>query len=575
MTPFFFRSSLGRRMRLRTRLALAFALLAVVPLALVVPPTIVKVDNILSKELEARLSSAAALTDVFLSDLRRSSRAAVADIATSVAVEDFARELRNAGAAAERVGAAERLMNSRGLSVLSLLDDNGVILSSGHLPARVGDRDPALLTAIQSGAAGAVAALVEVRDETGVHRIPALVAARAFDDGDRRLWVVGGQRLDFSVADQLSRMSGAQIQISTDEAIVATAGSAEPPVSETAVDLPPAARLSVRLSRAPVLQTRALLVRAFVALALFGLALAALLGVWVARLVTGPIEAVTAAARKIAGGAFQLQVPESYSGEAGELVRAFNRMTTELESRTQQLVASERIAAWEEVARRLAHEIKNPLTPIKISLETLVAASEQGQGCLEELFRQTASAVLEEVERLRRILDEFSQFARPPKPHLQTMSLSQLVGQALALYAHPQGKAELRSHIERDVFVRGDRDQLTQVLLNLLNNAEDAVGDGGWIELRVKRAGERALLEVADSGPGIAWENRPRVFEPYFSTKPGGSGLGLAIAQRICQEHGGQLVLSSQPGAGAVFTVSLPAISPSASTSGSEDRVIP
>jgi len=120
----------------------------------------------------------------------------------------------------------------------------------------------------------------------------------------------------------------------------------------------------------------------------------------------------------------------------------------------------------------------------------------------------------------------------------------------------------MRSAVSPDVWVLGDGDQLTQVILNLLKNAEEAVAGGGWIELRIKRVGQQALLEIADSGPGIAREHRARIFEPYFTTKQGGSGLGLAIAQRICQEHGGRLQLSSDSGTGAVFTLSLPAAEP-------------
>jgi nitrogen fixation/metabolism regulation signal transduction histidine kinase len=549
-------------MRLRTRLALAFALLAIVPLALVVPPTIAKVSADFSKQLEDRLKNSADMTNLVLADLRRTARAAVEDISAGVALEDFARELRAQEHSPQRLAAAEPLMHSRGLSVLSLLDEKGLTLSSGHLPARVGDPDPALFAAAQSGASDPVAVLVEVREESGVRHLPALVVARPFDYGELRLWVVGGYRLDSQLADQLSRMTDARVEISTDEGLVAGAGAAEPPTIETSIGLPPAGRLTLKISRAPVLRTRALLVGAFVALALLGLALAALLGILVARLVTRPIEAVTGAARKIASGAFDLKVAETASGEAGELVRAFNRMTSELQNRTEQLLASERVAAWQEVARRLAHEIKNPLTPIKMSLETLLAASARGEPRFQELFGETAPAVLEEVERLCRIVDEFSQFARLPGPQLRPVNLSQLAGQILSLYAEPKNGAQMRSAVSPDVWVLGDGDQLTQVILNLLKNAEEAVAGGGWIELRIKRVGQQALLEIADSGPGIAREHRARIFEPYFTTKQGGSGLGLAIAQRICQEHGGRLQLSSDSGTGAVFTLSLPAAEP-------------
>jgi nitrogen fixation/metabolism regulation signal transduction histidine kinase len=547
-------------MRLRTRLALAFALLAVVPLALVVPRSIARVSGILSRELESRLQSSTGVAEAFLREVAGRSRLAVEEIAGSVALEDFARDLKAEALSNHRLGAAERLMNSRGLSVLSLFDEKGTTLSSGHLPARVGDPDPALFAATQSGAKEAVPVLVELRHEAGLRRVPALVAARSFDYGELRIWVVGGRTLDSKLAEQLSQMTGpgAEVEISTAEGKVAAAGAAEPPSLETAIELPPVGRVVLKLSRAPVLNTQAVLVRAFVALAALGLALAAVLGVLVARFITRPIDAVTEAARKIAAGAFDLKVPESSSGEVGELVRAFNRMTSELQSRTEQLLASERVAAWQEVARRLAHEIKNPLTPIKMSLETLVAASERQEPRFEELFAESTEVMLEEVERLRRIVDEFSQFARLPKPQLVSMSLSDLVDQVLSLYAVPKEGVEFRSQIARNVWVRADRDQLTQVLLNLLKNAEEALAGAGWIDVRLKSIGDRAVLEVADSGAGIPLEHRARVFEPYFTTKQGGSGLGLAIARRISQEHGGQLEVENPPGAGAIFTLTLP-----------------
>ncbi len=545
-------------MRLRTRLALAFALLAVVPLALVVPPSIVRLRGILFKDLESRLSIAGMVAQTVLRDVGYNSRLAVEEIAGSGALEDFARELRAQGSSSQRLAAAERLMRSRGLSVLSLFDADGRTLSSGHLPARVGDPDPALFAVAQSGAKEATPVLVELRNEAGLRRIPALVTARSFDYGELRIWVVGGRILDSALAEQLSGMTGALVEISSLEGTAASAGAADQPTVKTAVELAPAARVSLKLSRAPVLEFERVLTRIFVLLVALGLGLAALLGFVVARFITRPVEAVTDAARKIAAGAFDLKVPESSSGEVGDLVRAFNRMTAELQSTTDQLIASERIAAWQEVARRLAHEIKNPLTPIKMSLETLLAASERREPRFDELFRESAGAVLEEVERLRRIVDEFSHFARLPKPELAPVSLSELAEQVLSLYATPREGVEIRSEIAQNVWVRADRDQLTQVLLNLLKNAEEALAGTGRISVRVKAADEQAVLEVADTGRGIPAEDRARIFEPYFTTKPGGSGLGLAIARRISQEHGGQLVVESEVGRGAAFTLTLP-----------------
>jgi len=560
-------------MRLRTRLALAFALLAVVPLALVVPRAIGEVRGILSKDLESRLESVRTVAETAVQETGRDALRAVEEIAGSVALEDFARELRAQGPSNQRLAVAKRLMDGRNLSVLSLFDAEGKTLSSGHLPARVGDPDPALFAATQNATQGALPVLVDLRGEAGVHRYPALVAARSFEYGELGIWVVGGRVLDSNFADQLFQMTGARVEISDEDGQVAAAGEIAPPSVETALALGPAVRIALKLSRAPVIHTETVLVRAFIALIAFGLALAAVLGFLFARFITRPIDAVAEAATKIAAGAFDLKVPESSSGEVGELVRAFNRMTAELQSTTQQLIASERVAAWQEVARRLAHEIKNPLTPIKMSLETLLAASERREPSFDQLFKDSAAAVLEEVERLRRIVDEFSQFARLPKPQLALVNLSELSQQVLSLYAPPREGVEIGSQIAPRVWVSADRDQLTQLLLNLIKNAEEALEGNGRIDVRLKNAAGQAVLEVADSGKGIALEDQARIFEPYFTTKQGGSGLGLAIARRISQEHSGSLEVASSPGAGAVFALILPAAAePAASNHRADDR---
>jgi nitrogen fixation/metabolism regulation signal transduction histidine kinase len=223
-------------------------------------------------------------------------------------------------------------------------------------------------------------------------------------------------------------------------------------------------------------------------------------------------------------------------------------------------VASERVAAWQEVARRLAHEIKNPLTPIRMSLETLLAASQRGplDDRFKGLFTESARAVLEEVDRLKRIVDEFSQFARLPRPELAQLDLADVVQAVMALYAEHDGVG-YEVVLEKGAVVSIDRDQLTQVLVNLVKNAEEAMaGRKGSIHVRVKK-GPEVLLEVEDEGPGIPPALKARLFEPYVTTKPQGTGLGLAIALRICQEHGGRLEVFDGAAGGALFRVSLPA----------------
>jgi nitrogen fixation/metabolism regulation signal transduction histidine kinase len=234
-------------------------------------------------------------------------------------------------------------------------------------------------------------------------------------------------------------------------------------------------------------------------------------------------------------------------------------MTADLERGRDRLAASERVAAWREVARALAHELKNPLTPIAMSVELLRDA--RGRPDFGEVLDESTRAIGEEVRRLRRIVDEFSRFARLPAPALAPLPAGELAQALLALYPAPPPGITLTTQVAPGLpGILADRDQLLQVLHNLLKNAFEAMPAGGALRLSVRREGEEVLFVVSDSGAGIPAELLPRVFEPYLTTKAGGTGLGLAIAERIVQEHGGRLEVASPPGQGATFTMRLPVL---------------
>ncbi|RKH55550.1 ATP-binding protein [Corallococcus aberystwythensis] len=546
-------------MRLRTRLALAFALLALVPLAIVVPLTLTRLRDTLSRELDARMTAATASAQESLERSAANARRAVEELVESPAMEDLVREARSAPMRAIQANTAEGLMKSRGLTVLTLFDRNGTVLSSGHLPARRGDPDPVLFAVTKEKSPKPVPVRVDVRGDAGLRQVPALVTARPVDYGDVRLWAVGGVVLDDGLAQHLARLTQSDVTLLSGGTQVAHAGSAAPPTVEQVLPLGNAASVRLTFSRAAAREAEEGVMRAFLLLAGLGLGFAALLGMLVSRWMTRPVEALTSGARRVAEGALDVQVTARATGEVGELVRTFNHMTSELKNTTERLMATERIAAWQEVARRLAHEIKNPLTPIRMSLETLMAAHEARHPSFPTLFKDSAGVILEEVERLRRIVDEFSRFARLPKPQLAPVDLSELAQGVLSLYAAPPEGIQLVPTLQTGVVARADRDQLTQVLVNLVKNAEEAMtGRGGALRVRVKGTDADAIVEVEDEGPGIPLEHRARIFEPYFTTKDGGTGLGLAIAARILQEHGGRLEVGGEPGQGARFSVVLP-----------------
>ncbi|MBI3183374.1 MAG: HAMP domain-containing protein [Myxococcales bacterium] len=546
-------------MRLRTAIALAFIALSVLQVVVVVPFALSNLNDLLSKQQDARIDRVMDAVAASLERTRADVDHAVHELSQSPAIEEVAKGVKEATFRPDRKS-AEELMAPRRLNVLSVLDERGRTLLSGHNPGRLGDPDQALHSVTAAPGAPSIL-LVEVQDDAGPRRVPALVSARPFDYGERRIWAVGGVKLDAQVAEYLAKLSGAraEVRVLGESEAVAAAGEAEPPSVERVLPLAPVAELRLSFSRSELLAAGAEVLRAFFLFFTIGLTLAVLSGLLISRRITRPVEALTQAASKVSAGSWDAKVEVRASGEVGALVEAFNRMTADLRRTTQKLVASERVAAWQEVARRLAHELKNPLTPIKMSLETLMAASAEGSPKFSGLFKESAGAMLEEVERLRRIVDEFSRFARLPKPQLSRADLSELAAQVLSLYAAPRDGVALSSKLEPNVLVEADRDQLTQVLLNLVKNAEEAMPSGGRVEVRVRRAGAEAVLEVEDQGQGVRPEDRSRIFEPYFTTKQGGTGLGLAIAARICQEHGGRLEVGGEVGRGAIFSVVLPA----------------
>jgi nitrogen fixation/metabolism regulation signal transduction histidine kinase len=295
----------------------------------------------------------------------------------------------------------------------------------------------------------------------------------------------------------------------------------------------------------------------FLALLVAAAVAAALLGRRLASRETAPLEALQAAAARVAAGDLQARVGIDADGEVGALVRAFDAMTGDLQRSQARLAASERVAAWREVARALAHELKNPLTPIAMSVELLRDA--QGRPDFGEILDESTRAIGEEVRRLRRIVDEFSRFARLPAPALAPLPAGELAQALLALYPAPPAGVTLTAAVAPALpCILADRDQLLQVLHNLVKNALEAMPGGGALGLAARREGSEVVFQVSDTGPGVAPELLARVFQPYVTTKASGTGLGLAIAERIVQEHGGRLEVASPPGHGATFTVRLP-----------------
>jgi nitrogen fixation/metabolism regulation signal transduction histidine kinase len=290
--------------------------------------------------------------------------------------------------------------------------------------------------------------------------------------------------------------------------------------------------------------------------------LALALALLIAERIATPIRRLSDGAGAVAAGDWGYRLDIRASGETGRLVDAFNDMVARLDDQRRRLVDMEKMAAWREVARHLAHEIKNPLLPIRLTIEELRDQYHGDDPAFRELLGESTRVVGEEVEQLQRLVRQFSEFARMPELHPSVGSLDALVNDVAALY--PQVTTARTERDPRDQFPF-DAEQMRRVLINLYDNAVTMMPAGGTVMLvSVQCAAGEAVLRIGDNGPGIAPEHRARIFEPYFTTRREGTGLGLAMVKNVVLLHGGDIAVDSTPGAGTTFIIRLPLAGPPA-----------
>jgi len=298
---------------------------------------------------------------------------------------------------------------------------------------------------------------------------------------------------------------------------------------------------------------------AWLGLTLVAALAAALVGLVLGRRATRPVDQLVRAVDAIAAGKEDYDFPGIPKDEFDELVASFSRLQRSLEQQQRRSAAAERVAAWRDVARHVAHEVKNPLAPIRLTVQNLQRARQEHPEAFDRLFEEGTQTILEEVDQLSRLVGEFSEFARLPDPDPAQESLERLLDEVLELFAADPGLTIVRR--SGDVpSVHIDRDQISRVFKNIVGNAVDAMAAARTRELYVETAVVDGYAEIrfADTGPGFVGDAERRVFEPYFTTKSHGTGLGMAISFRIVAEHGGEIVAENRSEGGARVTVRLP-----------------
>lgn len=499
--------------------------------------------------------------------------------------------------------------NSR-LDFLEFVESDGTIISSAQWPAKFGYPEGAIGGFAEAAEQGVFLRQEELQDGTEL----GLFAVRATRVGERPVYVIGGRRLDKDFLAGLDLPAGMYALLyqnrgdhfSADLVIDPSAsfgdkihspGKLQPVVDAvreygqemTAVvawsadhaedemfhaipllgagagkDRPLLAILLIGNSRRTYVELKRHIRSAALLVGGGGIVLAILLSSWAAARVTRPVERLAHAAQEVAAGNWNVRVDVSGGDELAQLAESFNRMTSELLGQKERLVQAERVAAWRELARRLAHELKNPLFPLQLTMETLVRARQQNPEEFEEVFRESSRTLLAEIANLKGIIGRFSEFSKMPQPQLQPVQVNEVIRGVVQLFQaqlEAPGRAKIKCELELDAHLKtvaADAELLHRAISNLVLNAMDAMPQGGTLTLRTRHESGKVLIEVADTGAGMTAEERERIFTPYYTSKAQGTGLGLAIVQSVVSDHGGRVRVQGEPGRGTTFVIELP-----------------
>ena len=493
---------------------------------------------------------------------------------------------------ARAVGEAEWLGVAAGLDVLTIFDDRDQVVSSRHWPQLAGLEERALAE-LPVGRS----ALRRIAEPEGSRL--AVVLRRSVTVGERELAVVGGRLVDqryvrsvsgettvllFDIqaeaAAPLAANGDALGDLAAWSELAHRAGAQNRPA--TVVNRKSGeswsvgrkelrddrgtlvAALLVATSRGDLVRLLAGLRIAFLAIGVAAVSLTVAAAVGLSRRLARPADRLVRAVDAIAAGEADYTFPQGPGDELDRLAQAFSRLQRSLELQRRRSAAAERVAAWREAARRVAHEVKNPLAPIRLTVENLVRARRQDPRLFDELFEDGARTILDEVEQLRRLVTEFSDFARLPGPELRLLEIHPLIDVALELHVAEPGLEVVRQYAGGSALVEVDPDQIGRVLKNVIGNAVEAMAGPGQPQLphrlRVRTAvdAETVEIEISDNGPGFPEDALGHIFEPYFTTKAEGTGLGLAIAYHIVTEHDGIIDAENRPEGGASVVIRLP-----------------
>lgn len=490
-----------------------------------------------------------------------------------------------------------------GLDFVEFVNWDGTLISSAQYPARVGYKNDWVLTNKNWNDSAPFLSKEELPDGVAL----SLTVVRMLSGGnDKSMYIIGGRKLDQNFLASLVPPAGMRVLLyrNLEPGFVATAltdvnGSfeqadwLEPLIQQLQKQAKPLERtidwsqnaadaetfhaipltgrnnelLAVLLlgssRKELVLLTRHILQIAG-AVAGAALLIGLLIGLWVSARITRPLEELAEGAREVASGRWDTVIDLRGQDEIGQLASAFNEMTQTLAAQREQLVQTERVAAWRELARRLAHELRNPLFPLQITVENLQKARQLDAKQFLEVFNESTATLKAELANLNTIVSRFSDFSKMPTPHFARVNVNEALRNAVRLF-EPQFNTVGKPPIIPEYFlteplpeIDADADLLHRAFQNLVLNALDAMPAGGTLTIRSSEHDGSVRIEVTDTGKGLTPEECSRLFTPYYTTKAQGTGLGLAIIQSVISDHHGTISVSSDEGHGTTFHIVLP-----------------
>jgi two-component system, NtrC family, nitrogen regulation sensor histidine kinase NtrY len=545
----------------------------------------------------------------------------VESVAAGETVQRIALDLnRGATDSGEYLSAAHTLAGQQQLDFLELVDSRATILSSAQWQAKFGYPEAAIPPAANPEAAIAPAGAFLKREELPEGATLGLFAVRAARIGEQPLYVIGGERLDQGFLSTLDIPTGTRVLLYQNlnakwnpkslldlNGPAAGADKIAPLVAQVrdtlqesqgvihwTSDLADAevfhaipltgptlsagnqiganqqlmGVLLVGSSRRPLIELERQVVSTAMLVGGAGILVAVLASLWFAARVTRPVVSLAAAARRVAAGDLGTKVEVESSDELGELAASFNRMTEDLVQQKDRTLQVERVAAWRELARRLAHELKNPLFPLQVTVENLMRAKQKSPEMFEEVFHEGTATLLAEINNLKTIIGRFSEFSRMPQPQRRPTQVNDVVHSVLRVFHAQLHNNELENNDKDKIAVRteladalpeisADPDLLHRALQNLVLNAIDAMPQGGELTIRTAILRDRIEISVSDTGSGLTQEECGRLFTPYYTTKQHGTGLGLAIVQSVVSDHGGKIAVESSKETGTTFRIEL------------------